>query len=234
MSSIKLFLQFMNMSNIKTVSPEKVLTFCLSIINKYTKDEVEVAFDEVAPDIYFIQNKKPQTTFYKQSTHKRIVPVVYLKNGFLFHWGIAFKKIYSRMPKNGYIFKGVSMQFFNDNGLLFRAEWDNKELEENKLNHPQPHWHIEPTIMFNDKEIDKEVKETFDELSNETDFFHYMNESEKECSKIFNYEKFHFAMSAKWHENTTLCNIPLTEENLKKWLDKSLEGINEQLDYICK
>lgn len=41
-------------------------------------------------------------------------------------------------------------------------------------------------------------------------------------------------MSAKWHENTTLCNIPLTEENLKKWLDKSLEGINEQLDYICK
>ena len=58
------------MSNIKTVSPEKVLTFCLSIINKYTKDEVEVAFDEVAPDIYFIQNKKPQTTFYKQSTHK--------------------------------------------------------------------------------------------------------------------------------------------------------------------
>ena len=37
MSSIKLFLQFMNMSNIKTVSPEKVLTFCLSIINKYTK-----------------------------------------------------------------------------------------------------------------------------------------------------------------------------------------------------
>ena len=35
MSSIKLFLQFMNMSNIKTVSPEKVLTFCLSIINKY-------------------------------------------------------------------------------------------------------------------------------------------------------------------------------------------------------
>lgn len=109
-----MFLQFMNMSNIKTVSPEKVLTFCLSIINKYTKDEVEVAFDEVAPDIYFIQNKKPQTTFYKQSTHKRIVPVVYLKNGFLFHWGIAFKKIYSRMPKNGYIFKGVSMQFFND------------------------------------------------------------------------------------------------------------------------
>lgn len=50
------------MSNIKTVSPEKVLTFCLSIINKYTKDEVEVAFDEVAPDIYFIQNKKPQTS----------------------------------------------------------------------------------------------------------------------------------------------------------------------------
>ena len=88
--------------------------------------------------------------------------------------------------------------------------------------------------MFNDKEIDKEVKETFDELLNETDFFHYMNESEKECSKIFNSEKFHFAMSAKWHENTTLCNIPLTEENLKKWLDKSLEGINEQLDYICK
>ena len=59
MSSIKLFLQFMNMSNIKTVSPEKVLTFCLSIINKYTKDEVEVAFDEVAPDILFkIKNLK--------------------------------------------------------------------------------------------------------------------------------------------------------------------------------
>lgn len=63
MSSIKLFLQFMNMSNIKTVSPEKVLTFCLSIINKYTKDEVEVAFDEVAPDIYFIQNKNLKQLF---------------------------------------------------------------------------------------------------------------------------------------------------------------------------
>ena len=56
-------------------------------------------------------------------------------------------------------------------------------MEENKLNHPQPHWHIEPTIMFNDKEIDKEVKETFDELLNETDFFHYMNESEKNVVK---------------------------------------------------
>ena len=60
MSSIKLFLQFMNMSNIKTVSPEKVLTFCLSIINKYTKDEVEVAFDEVAPEftLFKIKNLK--------------------------------------------------------------------------------------------------------------------------------------------------------------------------------
>jgi hypothetical protein len=144
------------------VTPDKIVTFCLNILKKYSLSDIEVAVDEASPDVYFIQNKKPVPTPYRKSTHNRDVPAIFLKNGFLLYLGIAFEKIDKTKPKTGYKFKGVSLQIFRDNSLLFRAEWDNKNNAE--TDHPQPHWHIEPIAIFNGKEIDKETQKTFDEL----------------------------------------------------------------------
>ena len=46
-------------------------------------------------------------------------------------------------------FKSISLQFFDVEKLLFRAEWDNWEIKkeesckgEDIKQHPQPHWHL--------------------------------------------------------------------------------------------
>jgi hypothetical protein len=216
------------------VTPDKIVTFCLHILKKYALHEIEASVDEANPDVYFIQNKKPALTLYRKSAHSRDVPAIALKNGFLLHLGIAFERIDRTKPKTGYKFKGISLQLFKDHSLLFRAEWDNKS--DRETIHPQPHWHIEPMAVFNGKEIDKEIQHTFEELldENQHGFLNYLERDALKKEKVFSYEKFHFAMSSKWHKNEPACNIPFTEQNLNYWLENCLSSIDQQLKYVSK
>ena len=215
------------------VSTSKIANFCSDALKEYTlSKEVSISCDDSDPCNYFLQG---EGLFYKKGTHNQPLPTVILKNGYLLHFGILFQKVDSYKPKSGYYIKGISLQVFRDESLLFRAEWDNKD--ESETDHPQPHWHIEPTSVLEGKQVTSEEKKIFEDLLKEkdsNDFSSFIESGKTQDSLNFSYEKFHFAMSSCWHKGDKKCNIPLTAENLFKWLNNCMSSINYQLLHIAK
>lgn len=216
----------------ESVSTSKIVNFCCEILKKHTySKDISISCDESDPCRYFLQG---EGLVYKKGTHNQPLPTIILNNGYLLYFGILFQKVDSSKPKNGYCIKGVTLQVFRNDSLLFRAEWDNKD--ESETEHPQPHWHIEPTSLFEGHEISSEDKKTFIDLIQETTegFSSFIEEKNIQNKIDFEYERFHFAMSSCWHEGKKKCNIPLTEKNLINWLDNCMSNINYQLLHVSK
>lgn len=217
------------------VSPNKITTFCSDIIKKYTLyDDVKICCDENDPNCYILQGKG---AVIKKGSHNMNIPTIPLNNGYYIYFGILFCRVDKQKTKTGYNFKGVSLQIFTGISLLFRAEWDNKTELETK--HPQPHWHIEPLSIMGGKEINDETLKFFEEVIKEEEdaidngFLNFLVDKDANVeTNEFNYEKFHFAMSSNWHEKEDKSNIPLTESNLRCWLDRCLSSVEYQLKYI--
>ncbi len=214
------------------VSTSKIAAFCANILKEYTlSKEVRISSDESDPCRYFLQGKG---LVLKKGSHQQLLPTIILKNGYYLYFGITFQLVDISKPKTGFLIKGVSLQIFYKDSLLFRAEWDNKS--EDETDHPQPHWHIEPIAAFDGKEISTEIKGFIDSLEQDPfdGFSTFLGAGDIQQRLNLKYEKFHFAMSSCWHEDETKCNIPLTEKNLLKWLRNCMSSIDSQLAYISK
>lgn len=108
---------------------------------------------------------------------------------------------------------------------LFRAEWDNYD---DNLNHPQPHWQINP-FKYSSK-----TYETFEEwigLADEETFESTLA-SDTKNSELIKINKFHFAMSGQWAENKNHIHKINNEPVLLNWLNGMLAHIKDQLKFV--
>ena len=214
------------------VTPNKIAGFCSTIFAKYAYgNHIKICPYGERPERYYLQGEFLEIV---PNAHNIDIPAILLKNGFLAHFSIQF--IPKDEKKKQYYIKGVSLQIFKEKHLLFRAEWDNNDII--KTQHPQPHWHIEPIKFHSDivksKGTEISFKEYLDNNLGQENGFLQIVEQEQNNKINCDLGKFHFAMSSTWHEENGKCCIPLTENNLFKWLEKCLDNICTQLNYIVK
>jgi hypothetical protein len=129
------------------------------------------------------------------------------------------------------IFEGQATD--NRKTALIRAEWDCIQ-KDSRAPHAQPHWHVYPgRINKAAFEYRAEFKtetdvQTFDPEALESDFD---DGPDTEWDKA---EKFHFAMSSRWHINGQDAHQEEMDANkLLKWLDGCIRYTCDQLKFIC-
>jgi hypothetical protein len=109
---------------------------------------------------------------------------------------------------------------------LFRAEWD---FYDGNTKHPQPHWHF-----YTNKEIDY-LRNTFSELVEDEENRGFLEElSEERSLESFPIEKFHFAMNAKWSEQSGHIHDYSNVEEFINWFDGLLGHIRDQISYVLE
>lgn len=213
------------------ITPEKVTQFCKEAFMHFCINQpkpVIIKVDDLDPNSYYLEGGTSNIAI---GTHGRKTPVVLLNNGFWLHFNISFDRKNKSKGKS-HEFGGLSIQLFreanNDMVLLFRAEWDNSEI--NEFEHAQPHWHFHPQREYLTKErlLSSESFNAYLELVSENSFENEISILNKK--KISDISSFHFAMSSRW-QNKESAIIPLTELNLRNWLGLVLKNIDLQLKY---
>ena len=159
----------------------KEAKFCEEIINHHTKNTVR--FNRNADSFgSFLLYEEDAPLVFVPSAHGNIEkPAVRLTNHYLFQCDISFN---TGKSKNSYVFAGISLQYYDNKGLLFRAEWDNKK----DLIHPQPHWHFGSKQLFQERGIEITPSDGFMESSSPDYMLDY------ESPTPLDYERLHFAM----------------------------------------
>ncbi len=146
-----------------------------------------------------------------------------LNNGFCFYGSISYK----HQPKKDDLLEGISLQFFFEEKLLFRAELNRKE--ENAFNddieHPQPHWHfhilLERPYQKGNPQSDFNIF-----VQKETQF-------EQSIKKEVALSEMHFPMD---FNNAYLGSIDFdqkwNEDKIKDWINMTTQSIMKELDFI--
>lgn len=214
----------------KIRSDAKLLTFCLDTLKDYLSAECAFKENEYSAKekSYYLGTAKGRELT-MMNAHSLSVPVVQMKNEFLMACSLTFKKNNRTLD-----FKGISMQFFDYQKLLFRAEWDNWELkqeekatgEDLKL-HPQPHWHLADAEGIG---ITERVSGTFMEhISNFS--FKQFEEKMRERTKR-DLGRLHFFMQMDSTGGNELY-LDLTSENtFKRWFSITIKSVNEELNLL--
>jgi hypothetical protein len=130
------------------------------------------------------------------------------------------------------IFEGQATD--NRKTALIRAEWDRIQ-KHSRASHAQPHWHVYPSHVnkaaagYRAEFKAKTDVRTFDPDALENDFD---DEPDTEWDKA---EKFHFAMSSRWHINGQHAHqVEISADGLLKWLDGCIRYTRDQLKFICQ
>ena len=118
------------------------------------------------------------------------------------------------------VFQGEATD--NTKHQLFRAEWD--DFNNEKEQHPQPHWHITSN---------QAIEKTFEEIANmddNSDTFVSLLKDEK--SKIIDVNKIHFAMNGNWMDEGTHVHSLNDETKIVNWFRGLLSYLKLQLEYV--
>jgi hypothetical protein len=214
------------------VTPRKVAQFCTDIIKHYCifPKSVTISPDDRVPERYILQGGYPD---FGEGTNNKKIPVLLLTTGHWIHLSITFERKNISQGQS-HIIKGICLQVFNQdldhNKMIFCAEWDNND--ENRREHPQPHWHFHPCTeyLYEDERINvKTFHEYLDLVQSKQGFQEELGYSYKNKNNI---SKIHFAMVSQWHLNPDNdAIIPITEEYIYNWLKGCLKCISHQLIY---
>lgn len=205
--------------NTEERSIPKEAKFCEEIINHHTENKVR--FNRSADSAgSFLLYHEDGPSFMVQSSHGQSEkPAVLLNNHYLFQCDISFNP---GKNKKTYIFVGVSLQFYDKKGLLFRAEWDNRK----DLTHPQPHWHFGNKQLFQDRGTEITSSNGFMENSS-SDFM-----LEYESPIPLDYERLHFAMCMGLVNNKI--SVEYSDQYLKKWLELCMDLFDNQIRTLSR
>lgn len=230
------------------INPSKIATFCEPILKQFIGFPIKIT-PESSNDYerrYSLNSginddfTTPSIAISDRSNYPlKVFPLSLkseIKENFWLHFSILFNvEVFQKKAK--YLFDGVSIQVFRgistdeNKDLLFRAEWDTKSGEDNKI-HPHPHWHIH----FVKEKIPSKITENFEAFLELADYDTkgFLNEDKitQKTVKEFNISKFHFAMGATWTPNIN-DKHELTEKDLKSWLFYTLKHIKEQIEYAA-
>lgn len=191
----------------------KEAKFCEEIINHHTENTVRFNNSADAAGSFLLYHEDGPSYMIQSSHGQREKPVVLLNNHYLFQCDISFQP---GKNKNTYIFVGISLQFYDDKGLLFRAEWDNKK----GLTHPQPHWHFGSKQLFQGRIISNSSKGFME--SSSSDFM-----LEYELPTPLDYERLHFAMCMDVVNKKN--SIEYSDQSLKTWLELCMDLFDNQI-----
>ena len=213
------------MSNTQ-VKPAALHKQCIKTVSKYVESH---------DALQFVLIDEEKGVFSLRNTNAPIVmddkPLFYLlkvkkTKGLYLHISMTLKapKIGASLDTN-YEFKGISVQFLHGTGKLFcRAEWDVKKKD--KLEHPQPHWHwgAESTS----EEI-TEFKTTDSTIASGKTFTDEITDTKSDLPEV-NFEKLHYAMSAKWtSQNSAVEDFKL--QHLCDWMKRCIGNVIDQYNY---
>lgn len=216
----------------KIRSDSKLIQFCTEILNDYIAENTKFVPDvnSNAEKSYHLSPASGNWNI-RQNAHGVSVPVVMLQNEFFLSCSVSFKPKGSKM-----VFKSISLQFFDVEKLLFRAEWDNWEIKkeesckgEDVKQHPQPHWHLGDSKEVGITENVAGSFQTYIRNSSYKQFEASIREREKR-----DLNKLHFFM--KMEEGKAQPEyFDLTEEaNFKEWLRETMRSVDLELSYLSK
>lgn len=216
----------------KIKSDSKLIQFCADILNDYIAEDTKFVPDvnSNAEKSYHLSPASGNWNI-RQNAHGVSVPVVIMQNEFFLSCSVSFKPKGLKM-----IFKSISLQFFDVEKLLFRAEWDNWEIKkeesckgEDVKQHPQPHWHLGDSRTVGITENVADTFQTYIRNSSYKQFEAICREREKR-----DLNKLHFFM--KMEEGKTQPEyFDLTyEANFKEWLRETIRSVDTELSYLSK
>ena len=219
-------------NNTRIKSDTKLIRFCNEILNDYLGEEAKFVSD-INSSVEKSYHLSPTSGNWniRQNAHGVSVPVVKLLNDFFLSCSVSFKH-----QEGSVIFKSISLQFFDINKLLFRAEWDNWEIkkeeksdEEDIKQHPQPHWHLGESGEVG---ITEEVADTFQDYIHNSNYRQFEAKIREREKRDLN--KLHFFM--KMEEGKTQPEyFDLTyEANFKEWLRETIRSVDTELSYLSK
>ncbi len=197
----------------------KEARFCEEIINRHTKNTVRFNEKADSSGSFLLYEEDAPLVFVPSSHGNNEKHAVRLINHYLFQCDISFNPGKS---KNTYVFAGISLQFYDKKGLLFRAEWDNK----NDLTHPQPHWHFGSKQFFQERGTEIISSSGFMESSSPDFMFDY------ESPTPLDYERLHFAMCMGLANNKV--SVEYTDQFLKSWLNLCMDLFDNQIKALSK
>ena len=185
-------------------------------ICQYSENVASMKWDE--RNSFLLMSKPPYAT--KKTVHDRLVPVVRLKSGFYIYASISFDSEGKSRKRE---FSNLSMHFFDEKNLLFRAEIANPKFHREETGHPQPHWHIAGNRQ---KKVEKQ-QDSFEEFVKETDtsftdFVGSTNDEEK-----FDYSRIHLAMN---YSNLELESFD--DSTIRSWIKQCLKTVNDEFAFI--
>ena len=198
------------MSN-SQLKPKTIFSNCKTIVSKFVEshDPLQFKLIDKTKGVYVLRNSVTAITMDGEPQFY----ILRVKNskGIYLHVSITLKAPYNGASEEiKHEFEGISIQFLQGTGMLFcRAEWDVKK-KKDKLEHPQPHWHL-----GKDKEEEKPQAfiTTSTESGQEGSFMEELSINEPKLPAI-DFNELHYAMASKW----------VTE-------DSAVEEFNEQRLY---
>lgn len=194
----------------------KEARFCEDIINQHTESRVRFNSSPDRAGSFILYHEDGPSFMVHPSHGQNDKPAVLLSNHYLFQCDISFQP---GKNKNTFIFDGISLQFYDFKGLLFRAEWDNN----NDTVHPQPHWHFGDKTLFKDRDLSRSLSGGFMNIGSSflPDF----------SSPVYlDYERLHFAMCMNLNDKGI--SAVYSEKYLKGWIESCLQLFDDQIKIL--
>lgn len=210
-------------SKIQNDASPKIVQLCLDIIRPYLQSDGIFTKDKIREARYYL--KSTGGYYYTGiGSHGQSVPILKMTNGFFIYCSMVFREV-----KRKKVLKGISLQFYDESKLLFRAEWDNKDfLNDEDAVHSQPHWHLDAK-----GEIRKgQVASSFSEYQAMSRFENASNMTQEETKHI-NMGRMHFFMSLETNKVEQVYYQDLTDDKrLTQWLSQCLKFVDYELRFV--
>ena len=205
------------MAKIKTTRPliPRLVNDFLSEICQYSDFVASMKWDENGS--YQLISKLPYET--RKTVHERHVPVVRLNNGFFIYAAISYDvEVKSRKKE----LSSISMHFFDDASLLFRAELANPKFHKEEIGHPQPHWHLAGT---NIKSVNQHQEGFMAYVGANNSFADFVGEEMEEPK--YDYSRLHFTMD---YNHQLLESFD--EASVREWTRQCLKAVDRELTFL--
>ena len=218
-------------NNSKIKSDAKLNQFCLEIVKDYLGEDVKFEADiNSSTEKNYHLSPASGNWETRSNAHGKEEPVVRLSCGFYMAFSIGYKPTGKRT-----VFKTISLQFFDEEKLLFRAEWDNWEIKQDESSddedikqHPQPHWHL-----ADNKPSKSEPKavNSFTEHVQQSSFSAFNKTEEKKTG--YDYSRLHFFMRMDGSYSPYYYDLT-NEADFKLWLRETMKYVDQEFRYLKK
>lgn len=198
--------------------PNKNLKLCADAFAQYsTASNLCFTKDETGGNQYrYTLNGNQYKT--RKDENGQPLRVIELKNGYCLNCCLAY--VFNSQGNSSLY--SVSMKFFDNYRILFRAEWQQNK---GRVLHPQPHWHLDAQGII----VRETIPESFEEMIGEQESFESFTEDKySDNEQITDLSRLHFYMCYNAQNHFIDMN---SGSNLINWIKETMRSIDEQLSF---